>query len=135
MDPLTDGEIERGIARRRVNGEWRAYEICGDCHEAFDRGDGKLGFGYSDDGRGRCRQCLDKTGAFKNSPNKPSLRDIVLAKLNERGSGPEALAKQIGYPTVEVRDELLRLIDEGRVWNKGKLYGKIVSAKKEDDDE
>lgn len=134
MEPLTEREIERGIARRRVSGEWRAYEICGECHEAFGRGDGKLGYGYSDDGRGRCRPCLDKTGAFKNSPNKPTLRDMVLAKLNVRGSAPEALSKLVGYPTVDVREELLRLIEEGRVWSKGKLYGKIVSAKKDEDE-
>ncbi len=127
MDPLTDTEIERGIARRRVDGEWLAFEICGDCHEAYLREDRRLGYGYSDDGRGRCRPCLDKQGAFKNSPNQPSLREMVLAKLNVRGSAPEALAKLVGYPTVEVREELLRLVEEGRVWSKGKLYGKIVS--------
>jgi hypothetical protein len=133
MEPLTDQEIDRGIARRFVNGEWRAYEICGDCHESFEQEDRKLGYGYSDDGRGRCRSCLDKSGAFKNSPNRPSLREMVLAKLSVRGSSPEALAKLVGHPTVEVRQELLRLIEEGRVWSKGKLYGKIVSAKSDEE--
>jgi hypothetical protein len=144
MQPLTQHEIEKGIAFRGAF----TFEICGDCHEAFHRGDGKLGYGFNCeakdskgstrypnghelDGRGRCYPCLQKRGVFggQSTYQKPNLRDIILAKMNRRGSGAEGLAKLIGVSAVEVREELMRLTEEGRVANKGKLYWKLESPK------
>ena len=151
MNPLTRNEIARGIARRCLpSGSWIAYEVCGDCNDVFDKGAGKLGYGFSniakdlrggtrhpnghdEDGRGRCRPCLEKRGVFSSAGfAKPNLRDLVLAGMSKRGSYPEKLAKQIGRSTVDVREELLRLVDEGRAWTKGKLYGKIECEAEEE---
>ena len=144
MKPLTEREIERGIARRQLpSGSWIAYEICGDCHSAFEMGQSKLGYGFTNevkdrqgrqvhpnghpaDGRGRCRTCLEKRGVFEpRKYQQPNLRERVLAGIVREGSTVAQLTRELKTDRTAVDQCLRQLCQEGRVSLVSGLYRKI----------
>jgi hypothetical protein len=142
MNPLTPPEINKGIAFR----QGICYEICGDCNQAFEKGLGKLGYGFTNepdhkgvvrypnghpaDGRGRCSECLKKRGAFDKRRSKPGsegIRDLVLGAMSRRGATVKVLAKDLRQHAADIEQALAQLVEEGRIAKQKGLYFKRES--------
>jgi hypothetical protein len=108
MMPLTDFEMERGIAFRTLeDGEIVSYEICAECKRSSLKADHKLGYGA---GRPLCRDCYHIGPA-----NTPALRDRVFAALNPtHGRSATVLANRIGANRAEASEALKQLELDGR---------------------